>query len=67
MPIAALMADGEIADFAFLLEVMGEMEGLERIRFVTSHPREFTQRLIDAYAKVPKLANQLYLPAQTRL
>jgi tRNA-2-methylthio-N6-dimethylallyladenosine synthase len=58
------MAGDEIADFAFLLEVIGEMEGIERIRFVTSHPKEFTQRLIDAYARVPKLANQLYLPAQ---
>ncbi|MBS1169229.1 MAG: miaB [Burkholderiaceae bacterium] len=58
------MADGEIADFALLLEVVAEFEGIERIRFVTSHPREFTQRLIDVYAKVPKLASQLYLPAQ---
>ena len=59
-----VMADGEIADFAFLIEVIAEIEGIERIRFVTSHPKEFTQRLIDTYAKVPKLANQLYLPAQ---
>ncbi|MBS1186207.1 MAG: miaB [Burkholderiaceae bacterium] len=58
------MADGEMADFALLLEVVAEFDGIERIRFVTSHPREFTQRLIDVYAKVPKLANQLYLPAQ---
>jgi tRNA-2-methylthio-N6-dimethylallyladenosine synthase len=59
-----VMADGEVADFAFLIEVIAEIEGVERIRFVTSHPKEFTQRLIDTYAKVPKLANQLYLPAQ---
>ncbi|MGZ5781680.1 MAG: MiaB/RimO family radical SAM methylthiotransferase, partial [Burkholderiaceae bacterium] len=58
------MADGEIADFALLIEYVAEIEGIERIRFVTSHPKEFTQRLIDAYAKVPKLVNHLYLPAQ---
>ena len=59
-----LMADGEIADFALLIEYIAEFPELERIRFVTSHPKEFTQRLIDTYAKVPKLADHLYLPAQ---
>jgi tRNA-2-methylthio-N6-dimethylallyladenosine synthase len=58
------MADGEIADFALLIEYIAEFPGIERIRFVTSHPKEFTQRLIDTYAKVPKLVNHLYLPAQ---
>jgi tRNA-2-methylthio-N6-dimethylallyladenosine synthase len=58
------MADGEIADFALLIEYVAEIPGIERIRFVTSHPKEFTQRLIDAYAKVPKLVDHLYLPAQ---
>ncbi|HEY8024957.1 MAG TPA: tRNA (N6-isopentenyl adenosine(37)-C2)-methylthiotransferase MiaB [Burkholderiaceae bacterium] len=58
------MADGEIADFGLLIEFIAEVEGIERIRFVTSHPKEFTQRLIDTYAKVPKLVNHLYLPAQ---
>ena len=58
------MADGEIADFALLIEYIAEMPGIERIRFVTSHPKEFTQRLIDTYAKVPKLVDHLYLPAQ---
>jgi tRNA-2-methylthio-N6-dimethylallyladenosine synthase len=58
------MPDGEIADFALLIEYVAEFEGIERIRFVTSHPKEFTQRLIDTYAKVPKLVNHLYLPAQ---
>jgi tRNA-2-methylthio-N6-dimethylallyladenosine synthase len=58
------MADGEIADFALLIEYIAEIEGIERIRFVTSHPKEFTQRLIDVYAKVPKLVDHLYLPAQ---
>jgi tRNA-2-methylthio-N6-dimethylallyladenosine synthase len=58
------MADGEIADFALLIEYVAEVPGIERIRFVTSHPKEFTQRLIDTYAKVPKLVDHLYLPAQ---
>jgi len=58
------MADGEIADFSLLIEVIAEIDGIERIRFVTSHPKEFTQRLIDTYAKVPKLVSHLYLPAQ---
>ncbi|HJV79783.1 tRNA (N6-isopentenyl adenosine(37)-C2)-methylthiotransferase MiaB [Noviherbaspirillum sp.] len=58
------MADGEIADFALLIEYVAEIPGIERIRFVTSHPKEFTQRLIDTYAKVPKLVNHLYLPVQ---
>lgn len=58
------MEDGEIADFALLIEYVAEIPGIERIRFVTSHPKEFTQRLIDTYAKVPKLVDHLYLPAQ---
>ena len=41
-----------------------DLDGIERIRFVTSHPKEFTQRLIDAYASIPKLVDHLYLPAQ---
>jgi tRNA-2-methylthio-N6-dimethylallyladenosine synthase len=59
-----LMADGELADFALLIEFVADIPGIERIRFVTSHPKEFTQRLIDTYAKVPKLVDHLYLPAQ---
>jgi tRNA-2-methylthio-N6-dimethylallyladenosine synthase len=58
------MSDGDIADFALLIEYTAEIDGIERIRFVTSHPKEFTQRLIDVYAKVPKLVDHLYLPAQ---
>ena len=58
------MADGDIADFALLIEYTAEIPGIERIRFVTSHPKEFTQRLIDTYVKVPKLVDHLYLPAQ---
>ena len=59
-----MMSDGETADFALLIEYIAEFEGIERIRYVTSHPKEFTQRLIDVYARVPKLVNHLYLPAQ---
>jgi tRNA-2-methylthio-N6-dimethylallyladenosine synthase len=59
-----VMDDGEIADFALLLEYIAEFPQIERIRFVTSHPKEFSQRLIDAYAKIPKLVNHVYLPAQ---
>ncbi len=59
-----VMDDGEIADFALLLEYIAEFPQIERIRFVTSHPKEFNQRLIDAYAKIPKLVNHVYLPAQ---
>lgn len=59
-----VMEDGEIADFALLIEYIAEFPQIERIRFVTSHPKEFTQRLIDCYARVPKLVNHLYLPAQ---
>jgi tRNA-2-methylthio-N6-dimethylallyladenosine synthase len=58
------MADGEVADFALLLDYVAEIPGVERIRFVTSHPKEFTARLIDAYARIPKLVSHLYLPAQ---
>ncbi|MBC7502217.1 MAG: tRNA (N6-isopentenyl adenosine(37)-C2)-methylthiotransferase MiaB [Herminiimonas sp.] len=59
-----VMADGEIADFALLIEYVAEFDNIERIRFVTSHPKEFSQRLIDTYGKVPKLVDHLYLPAQ---
>jgi len=59
-----IMGDGEIADFSLLIEYIAEFDSIERIRYVTSHPKEFTQRLIDTYAKVPKLVNHLYLPAQ---
>ena len=58
------MESGEIADFALLLEYVADIPGVERLRFVTSHPKEFTQRLIDAYAKIPQLVNHLYLPVQ---
>jgi len=54
----------EIADFALLLEYVHEVPGIERIRYTTSHPNEFTQRLIDAYGQLPKLVNHLHLPVQ---
>jgi tRNA-2-methylthio-N6-dimethylallyladenosine synthase len=54
----------EIADFALLIEYIADIPGVERIRFTTSHPKEFTQRLIDVYAKVPKLVSHLHLPVQ---
>jgi tRNA-2-methylthio-N6-dimethylallyladenosine synthase len=54
----------EIADFALLIEYVADIPGIERIRYTTSHPNEFTPRLIEAYAKVPKLANHLHLPVQ---
>ena len=56
--------EGDAADFAMLLEYVSEIEGIERIRYTTSHPREFTQRLIDAYAKLPKLVSHVHLPVQ---
>ena len=54
----------EIADFALLLEYVHEIPGIERIRFTTSHPKEFTQRLIDCYKHLPKLVSHLHLPVQ---
>ena len=54
----------EIADFAMLIEYVADIPGIERIRYTTSHPNEFTQRLIDTYAKVPKLVSHLHLPVQ---
>ncbi len=56
---------GESADFALLLEYVAEIPGIERIRYTTSHPREFTQRLIDAHARTPKLAGHVHLPLQS--
>ncbi|EHR73159.1 tRNA-N(6)-(isopentenyl)adenosine-37 thiotransferase enzyme MiaB [Burkholderiales bacterium JOSHI_001] len=54
----------DMADFALLLEYVAEIPGVERIRYTTSHPNEFTQRLIDVYAKLPQLVNHLHLPVQ---
>ncbi len=59
------LADGTQADFALLLVQIARVEGLERIRYTTSHPLEFTQRLIDAYTRIPKLVSQVHLPVQS--
>jgi tRNA-2-methylthio-N6-dimethylallyladenosine synthase len=59
------MSDGALADFALLLEYLAEMPGLERIRYTTSHPKEFTQRLIDVYPRVPQLVSHVHLPVQS--
>ena len=59
------LEDGETADLALLLEHVAQVSGIERIRFTTSHPLEFSDRLIDAYARIPKLANHLHLPVQS--
>jgi len=54
----------EIADFALLIEYVAEIPGIARIRYTTSHPNEFTQRLVDVYGKVPQLVSHLHLPVQ---
>jgi tRNA-2-methylthio-N6-dimethylallyladenosine synthase len=60
----AMSDGGEVADFALLLEVVHEIPGIERIRYTTSHPNEFTPRLIEAYGHLPKLVSHLHLPVQ---
>lgn len=57
--------EGEIADLASLMEYLSAMDGIERIRFTTSHPLAFSNRLIEAYANIPILANHLHLPVQS--
>ncbi|HEV7164551.1 MAG TPA: tRNA (N6-isopentenyl adenosine(37)-C2)-methylthiotransferase MiaB [Gammaproteobacteria bacterium] len=59
------MHDGRVADLALLIEYAAALDGIERIRFTTSHPLEFSGRLIEAYASIPKLANYLHLPVQS--
>jgi tRNA-2-methylthio-N6-dimethylallyladenosine synthase len=54
----------EIADFALLIEYVAEIPGIARIRYTTSHPNEFTQRLVEVYGKVPQLVSHLHLPVQ---
>ena len=62
--IGKMGSSNELADFALLIEYIAEIPGVKRIRFTTSHPKEFTQRLIDVYTKVPKLVSHLHLPVQ---
>lgn len=57
--------EGDIADLATLIEYVAEIDGIARIRFMTSHPLAFSNRLIQAYADTPKLANYLHLPVQS--
>jgi tRNA-2-methylthio-N6-dimethylallyladenosine synthase len=59
------LIDGAPADFAELLYFVSEIDGIARIRYTTSHPREFTQRLIDAHRDLPKLAPYVHLPVQS--
>ncbi|MEO1593655.1 MAG: tRNA (N6-isopentenyl adenosine(37)-C2)-methylthiotransferase MiaB [Pseudomonadota bacterium] len=59
------MHGGEVSDLATLIHYVAQIEGIDRIRFTTSHPVEFTDSLIEAYANVPKLANYLHLPVQS--
>jgi tRNA-2-methylthio-N6-dimethylallyladenosine synthase len=60
-----LMDDGEIADLALLIAIVAQITGIERIRYTTSHPVEFSNRLIEAYAEVPELVSHLHLPVQS--
>ena len=60
----AMGGTAEIADFALLLEYVAELPGIERLRYTTSHPNEFTQRLIEVYDRVPQLVSPLHLPVQ---
>jgi tRNA-2-methylthio-N6-dimethylallyladenosine synthase len=62
---AGPMSDGTAADLAMLIHAVAAIEGIERIRFTTSHPLEFNDSLIEAYANVPKLNNFLHLPVQS--
>ncbi len=58
-------SDGEIADFALLLYYVAAIEGIDRIRYTTSHPVEFSDSLIEAYAEIPQLVDHLHLPVQS--
>ena len=56
---------GDAADFALLLEYVAAIPGIERVRYTTSHPKEFTQHLIDVYARLPQLVSHVHLPVQS--
>ena len=64
MTSEAAAPSNEMADFATLLEYVAEIPGIERIRYTTSHPNEFTPALIAAYETIPKLVSHLHLPVQ---
>lgn len=57
--------DGEVADLAELITLVAEIDGIDRIRYTTSHPLEFTERLVNVYAEVPELVSHLHLPVQS--
>lgn len=57
--------DGETVDLAYLIRTIAALDGVQRIRYMTSHPREMTPRLIELYLDTPKLANHLHLPVQS--
>lgn len=59
------MGDGEVCDFATLLRIVHEIPGIERMRFTTSHPREFSDAIIECYRDLPKLVSHLHLPVQS--
>jgi tRNA-2-methylthio-N6-dimethylallyladenosine synthase len=59
------LAGGGIADFALLIETIAEFDGIERIRYTTSHPKEMSARLIAVYGRQPKLVSHLHLPVQS--
>ncbi len=59
------MDDGELADLALLINIVAQIDGIDRIRYTTSHPVEFSDRLIQAYAEVPELVSHLHLPIQS--
>ena len=65
MSIRMRRVDGEMADLALLISIVAQIDGIERIRFTTSHPVEFSDRLIDAYRDVPELVSHLHLPVQS--
>jgi tRNA-2-methylthio-N6-dimethylallyladenosine synthase len=60
-----MMHDGHIADLALLIEYVAAVDGIDRIRFTTSHPLEFSDSLIEVYARVPELVSHLHLPVQS--
>ena len=57
--------DDERVDLAYLIQTLAALEGLQRLRFTTSHPKDMSQRLIDVYASTPKLSSHLHLPVQS--
>jgi len=59
------MSDAEVADFALLLEYLAEVPGIERLRYTTSHPKDFSERLIEAHARIPQLVSHVHLPVQS--